>query len=555
MPKIILLVNNAITRQASAENRGRKWELSEVDYRGHPMVARRGDIAITDYFRSSMSRYYSWRVGRRPNDYEDFAYLLPSSEKAFDDQATQYHSVGFNIENSSNLLSAGIPEVDTSMYNNFALAFLFYPVTSILYHFGAPISTIYPNSQTTQASYEFQVLNIEGSENQWRQASDANGITNFARELFDDPGWYNWQAFIMGDAAIGFDGPARKFPGIIGSGMINKMFYDHAFERHQVPVVAEASYNYYSQFFNTLPSNPYALDVPNFYAVSSVLSSPGGTSMYGNLYGVQQFGAFTEDISSINSVKGFLGNSVAPTSNSDATDVLLPGSPLTTPLVPATSEQPDSLLSRFERFSFSNATAPARAATRKINKHIGLPYQMTTGPDSIINNMNGRHKLFPYSIKIQFSDFMDTGLLDGASELCESLSEATPESNRRTEILSNFFLYEIMRANIANFVNSHPTNPTPTSDAVYEEIDFSAVVSDTESEENPLSYYGFDWMNPGDWETNSDGRQPYSLRAIDLTNLFKNIAMYQFDPNADQGAYGYREWEADTAYGIQGETQ
>ena len=218
MPKVILLINNAITRQAAKDVRPKGWQLSENEFRGHPMVPRRYSLTATDYFRSSMARYYSWRTGAGPNQYSDFGYLLSSAEKGFDGQASAINAIAFNIANSSDFVSE-IRDFEPSDLNQVRWYLLFNPVPALSRLLGAPLEDPNPFPITApQLGYEFQQLEIVGDENQWLLSSEANNITN-AFQFLDSNGQYlNWQAFVMGDAALTFDGPARKFPGIIGVG-------------------------------------------------------------------------------------------------------------------------------------------------------------------------------------------------------------------------------------------------------------------------------------------------------------------------------------------------
>ena len=98
MAKTILIVDKNLIG-ASKENRARGWSLSTNELRGHPMVSRLSNDRV-DYFRRLMARYYSFTVGIRPagdDYYDNFDYILPSSEFEPDEQASESRNVAFSL--------------------------------------------------------------------------------------------------------------------------------------------------------------------------------------------------------------------------------------------------------------------------------------------------------------------------------------------------------------------------------------------------------------------------------------------------------------------------
>ena len=552
MPKKWLIVNKSLI--GSAKNtRATRWRTNENPKRGHPMVSRKSSSPPNDYFRRCMARYYSWKAGGSPNSYNNFGFLLESSELGFPGQASVEYSVAFDITDP---LFLSLWPINSNDPEYWAIVSALNTVQASLVMaslFGAtrPGAEVQFGGWPAQISHEEVQLTLEADLGAWLLASQSNGISNWPKELSSplpggQLGWYNWQAYVLGDDAIEFDGAGRKFPGIFGPGMVDNLFYDHAFER-QTPdqLVAQSNFNYYNSFFDTLKDNPNVLEthIPNFYVASSLLYGPGGyyyapaDGTPENLY-YDLHADFFLSTDSINSIKGILSKTMSDTTdpnNVDILDVVSPSGNLTTGQVAAASQIPNSLLSRVARFDFSSTgnTADLQSA-HEINRHIGIPRKMLLGgQQSIVKAMDGHRQLFPYSIVVNLEDSLVV-----ASELIAEIEtvntsflggDLSPDS----QILSNFFLYEIMKANILNFANaSNLATITPAGDSlgdrVYEEMNVSARLENLNPGETGdlPAYYGFQWTNPGPWNENVEAREPYYLRTIDLKNLFRNIFEY-----------------------------
>ena len=564
MPKKWLIVNKPLTG-VSQNARAQEWEINYDEKRGHPMVSRKPFPPTImppfddrgDYFRRCMARYYGWRdMSQWWNALPNFGMLL-GNEYELDKQASSWLSVAINLSNYDDWISNSIV-INDSLYS------------SIIDNLNGPLgpsvmSSLFGSPESGESNYGFGVetsfVIIEADLEQWLLSSDYRGISGWARDLTSplpngELGWYNWQAYVLGDQAIDFDVPKRKFPGIFGAGMVDTNFYDHAFERH-VPdrLIARSNFNYYNSFFDTLKDNPNVLEthVPNYYAVSSVLyglngyyyAPEGGAPE--NLYYDPQAPAPALHLStdSINNIKDILSATMSDTTdpnNPNIVDVVSPTDNITIGQVPVSHQIPNSLLSRFARYDFSstdNTTALQR--TRQINRHIGIPRKMLLGgQQSIVKAMDSHRQLFPYSVVVDLEDSIGS-----ASELITGFSfdgAGTPTAEGQT--LSNFFLYEIMKANILNFTSA--TGYPAAEERVYEELEVAARLTSLNAPiyvpmgaaELP-DYYGFNSpaLSRPALAANTEASEPYSLRVIDLKNLFRNIFKYSLDESKPTGLY------------------
>ena len=555
MTKKILLVDRGNLVGPISAGRVGGFLLSQNNWRGHPMVSpKRADTTgfdfgpspspPLDYFRRSMGKYYTWKnqfFGMAFN----FGFFLPR-DLGFTTNAggISYPAIGAYVTNTT--------ELDQSTIRTIAGANLGGTVYDIIqqsgdfphvlrYLLGRPLGGIVntdPGSIFFNLGYEFQTLNIVGSDEEWLKYSNMYGVSGWARELFDDPDWYNWQAYVLGGASLPFQN-TRRFPGIFGGGMINKFFFDHAFERQQLnpeTLAVQSGYNYYDEFMDTMKNNPSILEtyIPNFYAVNSILYGADGYA-YSTLF--HDHSTDVQDDGSIDLTKNLLSKVVGATSNAAATDILDYGDAgnITIGQIQATSQTPDSLLSRFARKDFSD---PDLLSISKINRHIGMPYGVVAlgqdGAKSIMESMNGREGLYPYHLKIEFPNSL--------SAFIEGLAPPTRQA------MSNYFLFEIMKANILEYTDEYSSAAqVPQEDYLYGSIDFTAVVTDTDT--NQINYYGIDFLPEDDrWTLISPGgteaaasRAPYLLRTIDLENLFRSFYTYQLDSSNDEGKYGLEQ--------------
>jgi len=235
------------------------------------------------------------------------------------------------------------------------------------------------------------------------------------------------------------------------------------------------------------------------------------------------------DGSSINEVKGIISQSLGPVVGDNPYDIVAPAGAIVAGQIQASFQTPNSLLTRFSRRDFTQVGDEDLLSVAATNRHIGLPYKMLHSPAPAVHDMAldhdpGTARLYPYYIKLGFTS-PDPGTQGGGSSLVQSFWD--PNDRRRRAYISNYFLQQIMIANIYNFENGSFSDDD-TSTLPYGSIDFSAKVSEGDS----LSYYGFDWTTSNsNWAQSAAATQPYPLRTIDITNLFVNFFKYQTAPD------------------------
>ncbi len=498
-----------------------------------------------DYFRRSMGRYYTWKnqfFGTLTN----FGFFLPRDLGLTTKTAGSwsYPAIGAYVSNLSELDQSTIRTIAATNLGGTVLHLtqngdIPRALRTLLGRPPGGIATTVAGSTFFNLGYEFQTLNIVGSDEEWLKYSNLYGVSGWARELFDDPGWKNWQAYVLGGEAIPFSN-VPKFPGIFGGAGSNTFFFDHAYNRQLLNpeiLAVQSAYNYYDAFMDTLKDNPSILEtyIPNFYAVNSILFGPDGYA-YETLF--HDYATDSQDAGSIDVTKGLLSKMVGPPSNAAATDILGYGATgnITIGQIQASSQTANSLLSRFARKDFSNPNDPDLLSISKINRHIGLPYgvvsQGQNGAKSIMEAMNGHEGHYPYHLKIEFSD------PEGSSAFLEDLDVF------RRQAMSNYFLFEIMKANILEYKDLY-SHDVPQEDYLYGSIDFTAMATDTDS--NQINYYGIDFLPDNEaWKLGRNGedigsRNPYPLRTIDLENLFRSFFTYQLDPSNAEGYYGLEQ--------------
>ena len=513
------------------------------------MISRKSPMTA-DYFRRSAALYYSWDNGSGPINYSHLRILSgPARSGDLDRLASVSETVGFDVTNQAdfdtNILS---PPTDLqAAFDYFAL--------NTPAEWGVAEGQLDVIFRVGNGSVwgEDTEVKIRGDNTAWVQRSDYAGVSGVLRELFNEPYWSNWQAYVMGGATLGDNDETEQdieggvinrsgIPGLFGSSMIDRPYLDHNTRINLMSpenISTSATYGYYSAFFDQLKNNANVKEVyiPNFYLVSSILKA-GGTYSYPTLY--NNYNRTVTAIfplgASVGKVKELLSAAVA-SAHPNADDILAGGQELTVNDVQISPQTPNSLLSRFARTDFT-ATG-SLAAVENANKHIGLTAQMVksqvTTQTSIVSDMNVRDNIYPCSINIQFSS-PTAGTTE--PEIVQSLNS---DGNDLHETFYNFVLYEVMKANILNYKNidsgySDTTQPTPggmlAEDQLYEEIPFSAKIID----DTAIRYRGIDWTGNGPWANQSPGDSaltPYSLRTIDFANMFRNIYQQQ-----DSNFYG-----------------
>lgn len=609
--KTLFLVNQPGGVGDALEVRDTEWQLSVDSDRGHPMIARRAGGTYSshreDYFRRNMARYYGFLAGSSPDSYGDFGYLMSESPLLYE-QASTSHNVAFNIVNSqdfranqiapyedqigyddNNLMVDAVPlAVDWMMDWAFAgiepgassadllglgIKFLLgSDFHSALVHnqgtIGGPILyapetwSWFNFMRPHGVGYEHETLEIVGDADEWAVESQSKNLTNMFEDLFNEPYWTNWQAYVMGGAWVSSEQAQNQWvgtPGLFGSGMQNKIFQDFAFSRPLLQTLdtanmASSDYNYSSVFFDTAAYDPTMREtyIPNFYLVNSIMHNSVGDPMWPQLFLSGPPAIGRRDDSAVSETQLILsrsvGATVSPSLQNPAINILEPAyiNSFTPLQVAATNQEPNSLLSRMTRKDFSPSNELAELD--KINRHIGIPKKMLQAPTSMVTEMNlARESLFPYNIRVQFPTYSPSTTLIENFNLA-NFGVACDDS------MSNFFLYEIMKANIFNFEDRYSDDRIPLDNAptdpgyLYENINFAAVRTEPDV---PPVYSGFSGIaEQGSWSANSpNALEPYSLRAIDFSNLFANFFRYYLRP----GLHDYPEQvREDDYYGSYG---
>ena len=548
---IILFDRNSLVGVAR-KTRRTGWELTTDPLRGHPMISRNSPITA-DYFRKSAALYYSWDNGTGPGNYSHLRILNGDGRRGDLDQLSSIsETVGINITNQGDLQSSILLQPAATVLQIVWGSFSDEPLSQ-WGDPGGPLESIFLGSAFA-AWGENIVVKIEGDNGAWVGRSNYAGVSGVLRELFNEPYWSNWQAYVLGGSRLGDNDETEQdleggvinrsgIPGLFGEDMIDRPYLDHNTSINLMSpenISTSATYGYYSAFFDQLKNNANVKEVyiPNFYLVSSILSTTDGYS-YKTLYNNynQETAPVAPSGQSINKVKQLLSDAIAP-AHPNGTDVLDTAAALTINNIQVSPQTPDSLLSRFARKDFTDAAS--LVAVENANKHIGLTAQMVKAREitqtSMVSEMNVQDKVYPCSINIQFSS------PDARSaEEPEIVGSLNVDAPGMSETFYNFILYEVMKANILNYENissgeSSTTQPTlgpdPLNQAtstwswLYEEIPFSAkIIDDTD-----IRYKGIDWTGNGPWADESPGnsaRSGYSLRTIDFTNMFRNIYQQQ----------------------------
>ena len=614
--KTLFLINQPGGVGDALEVRDTNWEINVDSNRGHPMIARRASGTYSshreDYFRRNMARYYGFRAGSSGESYGDFGYLM-SEWTNMDEQASTHYNVGFDVVNSddfrykqitsyeANYDIFGSPAVPAAMMwvrdwtfaalapsdpladqAGLAVKFLMGSdihgaVAQIQSQWSGPIAgpIIYgpdpsaPQHAPRPIGYEHETLEIVGDEEEWAVESQSKNLTGMFEELFNRPYWTNWQAYVMGGAWVSSDQAQNQWvgtPGLFGSGMQNKIFRDFAFSRPLLQTqdttnLATSDYNYSSIFFDTAAYDPAMREtyIPNFYVVNSIMYNSAGDPMWPDLFflGPPESSMTYRDGDAIAETQLILsrsvGATVSPSLQNPVIDILLKENVnyITSLQIAATNQEPNSLLSRLTRKDFSPSSELAELD--KINRHIGIPKKMLEAPTSMVAEMNlVGESLFPYNIRVQFPTY------SSAPTLIENFNSVNFGA-QRDDSMSNFFLYEIMKANIFNFEDRFSDGRIPyrasdfsadTGDPglLYENINFAAMRAEPDV---PPVYSGFNGVAElGPWSANSpNALEPYSLRAIDFSNLFANFFRYYLRP----GLHDYPEQvREDDYYGSYG---
>ena len=545
MTKLLLLVDRNLVG-TSLTNRRKGWELSDNARRGHPMISRQSGHGSTpepaDYLRKCMARYYSWKIGGGPDQYDNFAYLSTDLLEQ-NTWAKTTSGIVFNITTAQQLNTSPIQTIfDSGNESGVKLSLLFLgglsgPAGDALFGVMPPGSEDY-----TTVGREGRRMILSGAASDWAASSLSNGITGDFENLFNAPEWSNWQAYTMGGASVG--GHVENVPGIFGENMAGTIFKDHVYLKNVSNgfVTTNANYNYYNQVMEEMTNNSQIseLYIPNLYIAASVFTNNDGSPTWPGLFdgptsGVPHLGSLNFNKTMLQRV---LGDPLVPGDD----DIMDSAHNFTSYQIRAAAGYSNSLLSRFARRDFTAGhTDLARA--RDANRHIAIPRIMLQPPDSTSTEISALQDRWPLSIDFEFQAGPKSTFVTAMDD-SHGLSQEGSSDQSLGALVSNYFLYEIMKANIYNFQDNRSPAATALYNGnphnLYEELSFSAMVHDTDPPPGSLSYSGFDWTTPGSTETAWDAASPnaaedYTLRAIDVNNLMRYANRYQLDPNLPEG--------------------
>jgi hypothetical protein len=543
MTKLLFLVDRNLVG-TSLVNRRKKWELSENARRGHPMISRQSGHGSTtepaDYLRKCMARYYSWRIGGGPNQYENFAYLStdPLDQNTWDKTTSGivFHPTTAGVLNQGTIQPIfDTPQETTTMMSMMYQGGLSGPAGDLLFGVIPSESEYY-----STVGVEIRRMILSGAASDWAASSLSNGITGDFENLFNAPEWSNWQAYTMGGTSVG--GHVENVPGIFGENMAGTIFKDHVFLKNVSNgfVTTNANYNYYNQAMEEMTNNSQIseLYIPNLYIAASVFTNNDGSPTWPGMFdgptsGVPHLGSLRFIKTMLQRV---LGDPLVPGDD----DIMDPSHQFTPYQIRAAAGYSNSLLSRFGRRDFTAGHGDLTRA-RDANRHIAIPRVMLRPPDATSTEISALQARWPLSIDFEFHAGAKSTFV---TAMDDSHGQEGSSDEYLGTLVSNYFLYEIMKANIYNFEDNRSPAATALYNGnphnLYEELSFSAMVADTDPPPGSLSYSGFDWTTPGSTETAWDAASPnaaedYTLRAIDVNNLMRYASRYQFNPDIPEG--------------------
>jgi hypothetical protein len=535
-----------------------------------PMSAGLQVLGSPDYFRLCLARYMGFTKGPSKYTLRDYNYILPSevggtgpgslqeSSHAVTDAGGSLH-VGFNIRatstseqyNSIGNLQADLdgdgnfgPMENQNYFRQYAAnmdVVQYYLNNNKYYAPGMGDSQgVYPVNQSAQAGIDLSfagaglaviagsekhILRLKGDPQTWT-ADAANAIPG-AQQLFDNPFWYVWRLYMWGPqmaqylmptVSEGPDAPPSintpldpwSYPGVIGHRTTNRPYVDNRFQI-DLPKPAQiqmgSDYYYHDPAYEKLwENNPIVTEtmVPNYYLVASYSLAKNGLPTYASYYtnGASAVAKFI-------TLKGKIPMDPQLLQTGISLANISPG-----------NQNPGSLLNKLIETPFTQISGSDVGP----NKHIGISHKLLSGPNSAMSSMNEYNRLFPYGLRLKLSYGTGSSLIENF-DVAKEDPHASPADMVSGSVMSDYFLYEIMKANIVNYKNT--SNRDAEGQEImaqqvfryYHEIPLAAHVID-----NPERYAGFpldmDEFLP--WVSGSTTYKPQNLRAISVGNLFAN---------------------------------
>ena len=436
---------------------------------------------------------------------------------------------------------------------------------------GVGVHNLYPNAQVTR-------LILNGNFSGWQSYNTNSPPTQ--EVLNNEPSWTMWQTYMLGSANPQVSGlPAAsglpEIPGVLGRFTMNhygakgnstidmdpntperRGYSDHAFvlEVPENSVTATPVYNYYAAewenktgiFGLTSNDGKNVLQLPNLYGVLSVASSPL-TSDYllgpisDSDYG---WGVYRENLAfryqnNFNHCDGIF----APT-GADLYE------PISLSDIAYNLGQPDNLLTKVASPSIDETNGWS-GDVLNANQYIGLGYEVTA--EGRLAELSSLNSPWPFGVRVNIQANQSSGLLN----IPPDWSSVEGKNLAMNAALTDFFLYEIMAANINGYgeevvlyddntlgIDSNdwktggwaPESYHGEWNQVYETL-YMDTDTWSENTNEPREFAGFGWL-PSSWSPaplgseeaagipTPVGNRGYTkgektgLRTIDVKNLF-----------------------------------
>ena len=434
---------------------------------------------------------------------------------------------------------------------------------------GAPAHNVYPNAQVTR-------LTLYGNFSGW--ISYNTNVPSTQEVLNNEPSWSMWQTYMLGSAnpqvaglpsALGLP----EIPGILGRFTMNyyggkgnsaadtdpntperRGYSDHAFvlEVPENSVTATPVYNYYAAgwenkagiFGLTSNDGKNVLQIPNLYGVLSVATSHDQAYLLGPIVDsdLDEWGVYRES-TAFGYQNGF--NYSHGVIDYEASDLY---EPISLSDIAYNLGQPDNLLTKVANPSIDETNGWS-GDVLDANQYIGLGYEITA--EGRLAELSSLNSPWPFGVRVSIQANQSSGLLN----IPPDWSSVAGKNLAMNEALTDFFLYEIMAANINGYgeqVVLYDDNTLGIDPADWKAIApesyhgewnqvYETLYMDTdtwsENTTEPREFAGFGWL-PSSWSPaplSSEeaagiptpvGNRGYTkgektgLRTIDVKNLF-----------------------------------
>ena len=353
-------------------------------------------------------------------------------------------------------LNAPIPGEDGTYENLFLL-----PEANV----AAPTFRLPPGRQIGE-------IYLTGNANQWDHIAANSNVEPTFGELFDHPMYNTWKTYVLGSAdprLAGIPQTNSGMPGLLGpivfggfmaSSMTSaqKAFWDHAFATEGIfpkegTVQVSCHYNYYNSRMEYPGAGPTMYDspllLPNYYGLCSILETETpGNYIYSPAPSIP-YGLYSSEASAatMRNIFGYF----------DAIPLEEPSTGRTiiyAEKVAGAPQNPENYINLFSEYVLGPNSAlglEERDRIKIIMKHVGL----SVAAKNTMNAMNSQTHIMPYGLALTISDLPTSEVAQEYSDVAGP-SAATPGAGRETtmrEAFYDYFLFEIMKANIAAEIN------------------------------------------------------------------------------------------------------